>query len=336
MRKHSLLNVACYGLAIALSCLPGAWSAPYNTTRDGFEKSPRSSVMKRAITVDPNTCVGTWRTSVDSAVREALDMVNYAIPRFQTLLNNLNSNPVPSIIGMNNEQRTVFQTYEAFFGQTYFGTDTQANRDKNAAAIVRLNKLISTAQRIQAALQNPGSVNLEIYCGDSFLWDTDPTGTISGFGVMEFDSRRWNSHQIGEWVALQTCTKNPGMSAYAYHPLSPPFFEESVIVLCLDYMVGWAARYSAGNTVAAYHDALPLVTNTYQMDYLWGYLPATLLHELTHARTVMKSDAEILGDQCLRNNAPAYQWQCIRQLAQENADFAAANADTFSLFVTGK
>lgn len=178
MRKHSLLSVVCYGLA---TILPGAWSAPHNTTRDGFAKSPRSFVTKRAITVDPSTCIGTWRTSVDSAVREALAMVrprpsllflfhpfmcithsragdwsedarvltitgtqvNYVIPHFQTLLNNLNSNPVPTIIGMNNAQRTVFQTYESFFGQTYFGTDTQANRAKNAAAIVRLNKLIS-------------------------------------------------------------------------------------------------------------------------------------------------------------------------------------------------
>ncbi|KAK4238803.1 hypothetical protein C8A03DRAFT_33127 [Achaetomium macrosporum] len=133
MRKHSLLSVACYGLATILSCLPGAWSAPHKTTRDGFAKSPRSFVTKRVITVDPNTCIGNWRTSIDSAVHEALAMVNYVIPQFQTLLNNLNSNPVPTI------------TYESFFGQTYFGTDTQANRDKNAAAIARLNKLISAA-----------------------------------------------------------------------------------------------------------------------------------------------------------------------------------------------
>lgn len=75
MRKHSLLNVAGYGLAIALSCLPGAWSAPHNTTRNGFAKSPRGSVTKRAITVDPATCVGTWRSSVNTALVEAKNMV---------------------------------------------------------------------------------------------------------------------------------------------------------------------------------------------------------------------------------------------------------------------
>lgn len=83
------------------------------------------------------------------------------------------------------------------------------------------------------------------------------------------------------------------MSAFTYHPISPPFSGESVIVLCLDYMVGWAARYSQGDTVTGYHDNVPVVANTYQLDYLWGYLPATLIHELTHARTVM--NGEVLG-----------------------------------------
>lgn len=43
---------------------------------------------------------------------------------------------------MNAADRTVFQTYEAFFGQSYFGINTQTNRNKNAAAIARLNGLI--------------------------------------------------------------------------------------------------------------------------------------------------------------------------------------------------
>jgi hypothetical protein len=36
------------------------------------------------------------------------------------------------------------------------------------------------------------------------------------------------------------------------------------------------------------------------------------------------------GDQCLRNNAPAYQWACIRELAKENPDFAVENAGKFT------
>ncbi|KAJ8125576.1 hypothetical protein O1611_g8063 [Lasiodiplodia mahajangana] len=327
MQKHFLLNITrYYSVVVALSCLPGIWSAPLNAT-----EVERSALTKRDITFG-YSCLGSWLTSATSAQAEALDIINYAIPRFQALLANLNSNPVPSIIGMNAADRTVFQTYEAFFGQTYFGTDTQTNRNKNAAAIARLNGLISTAQHIQNALQNPASVNVEIWCGDPFLWDTDPYGN-PGPGNNVFDGRRWSANnEVGEWVDLRTCASSPATSAYTYHPNSPPFNQESVIVLCLDWFAGWDARYNAGDTVGRYHNGVPVTTNIYQMDYLWGYLPATLIHEYTHARSVL--GAASLADQCLINQEAAYQWQCIRQLAQENADLAATNSDSFSLFVT--
>ncbi|KAH6620855.1 hypothetical protein B0J18DRAFT_430885 [Chaetomium sp. MPI-SDFR-AT-0129] len=336
MRKHSLLGFAWSGAALVLSCLSGTWSAPLNATEDGLgfsasEKEIRSSLMKRGITVSGG-CVGSWLTTVNTATREALDIINYGLPRLQALLANLNSNPVPSIISMNTADRTVFQTYEAFFGQAYFGTNTQTNQRKNAAAIARLNGIIGTAQAIQNALQNPASVNVEIWCNDYFLLDVDPWGN-PGFGITQFDSRKFTqNNQVGEWVALQTCANSPGTSAYTYHPNSPPFGGESVIVLCQNYLTGWDARYSSGNTVSAFHNSGPLPTNSLQMDYLWGYLPATLIHEFTHARSIMGQGS--LADQCLINQQPAYQWQCIRQLAQENADLAAGNSDSFSLFLT--
>jgi hypothetical protein len=86
---------------------------------------------------------------------------------------------------------------------------------------------------------------------------------------------------------MVSCAASPGTSAYTYHPTSPPYSGESVIVLCLDYVVNWAARYQQGDTVTAYHDREPLLANIYQLDHLWGYLPATLIHELTHAGSVM-------------------------------------------------
>lgn len=67
--------------------------------------------------------------------------VEFVVPRLAVLLAILNSNPVPSTIGMSNADRTLFQTYEAFFGQAYFGTSTQANRQRNADAIVRLQQV---------------------------------------------------------------------------------------------------------------------------------------------------------------------------------------------------
>ena len=110
-----------------------------------------------------------------------------------------------------------------------------------------------------------------------------------------FDSRKWTpNNRVGEWVRLQTCANNPDMSAYAYHPNTPPFNGESVIVLCQGHLPGWSARYSQGDTPSRYHDGVPVVPNRYQMDYLWGYLPATLIHEFTHARSVMRQNA-VLG-----------------------------------------
>ncbi|KAH6640643.1 hypothetical protein F5144DRAFT_590076 [Chaetomium tenue] len=316
MRKHFLFNLACYSAAVVvLSCLPGTWSEPLNTTtEDGpglsnFGKSARRSLFKRDMA--SFGCTGEWLTSVNSAVAESLDIINYALSRFQAILANLNSNPVPSIVGMNAGDRTAFQTYEAFFGQT----------NKNAAAIARLNKLIKSAQSIQTALQNSAGVNVEIWCNDYFLRDVDPWGID---GIVQFGDRRWTvDNPVGEWVALVTCTNSPATSAYTYHPTSPPFNEESVVVLCRNYLPAWSARYSAGDVVGRYHNGVPVATNMYQMDHLWGYLPATLIHEFTHAQSIM-------GDQRLGNQEVAYQWQFIRQLAQENPDLAVNNSGKFA------
>ncbi|KAH8648706.1 hypothetical protein BX600DRAFT_475655 [Xylariales sp. PMI_506] len=334
MRKHSFLNLAYYGVAVILSCLPCTWSAPLNTTHHDvgfsfFEKTPRGLLSKRGITVGP-TCTGSWLSSVNSAQAEALDIVTYAIPRLQALLAILSSNPVPSIVGMSAADRTVFQTYEAFYGQTYFGTNTQTNTASNAAAITRLNVIIGTAQLIQYALQNPVTVNVEIWCGDYFLWAKDPFG--NEVPNNQFDGRKWVSNGFGEWVKLVTCAASANTRAYTYHPNSPPYGGESVIVLCDNYFLGWDSRYAAGDTVGRYHNGAPIASGTLQMDFLWGYLPATLLHELAHARSILGLSS--LGDQCLLNQLSAYQWQCIRQLAQENVNLATLNADTFSLFVT--
>lgn len=123
-------------------------------------------------------------------------------------------------------------------------------------------------------------------------------------------------------------------------------------MLCRNYLPAWAARYSAGDVVGRHHNGLPVATNIYQMDYLWGYLPATLIHEFTHARSVMDPRETLgivfpqelcwnsargsggtdssTGDQRLGNQGVAYQWQSIRQLAQENPDLAVNNSGRFA------
>ncbi|KAL2126109.1 hypothetical protein VTI74DRAFT_1674 [Chaetomium olivicolor] len=68
-----------------------------------------------------------------------------------------------------------------------------------------------------------------------------------------------------------------------------------------------SARYRSGDTVGRYHNGAPVVTNTYQIDHLWGYLPATLIHKLTHTWSVIGGQESSLIDQCLINKAPAYQ-----------------------------
>jgi hypothetical protein len=72
--------------------------------------------------------------------------MDYALPLLQGLWKILKSKPVPSKIGMSPAQRTVFQTYEAFYGQAYF-VDDKANQyiAKNGAAIKRLEELIGNS-----------------------------------------------------------------------------------------------------------------------------------------------------------------------------------------------
>lgn len=64
---------------------------------------------------------------------------------------------------------------------------------------------------------------------------------------------------------------------------------ESVIVLCQGHLPGWRGLYDRAETVSAYHYLnYPLIQS--QLDYLWGFLPTTLIHELTHTETILKHD----------------------------------------------
>jgi hypothetical protein len=83
------------------------------------------------------------------------------------------------------------------------------------------------------------------------------------------------------------------MTAYTYHPNTQRPEELSVIVFCQGSFANWNARYSSGNTVGFHHNGMPVATGSAQMDFIWGYLPATFIHELTHARN-------ILGNEILR------------------------------------
>ncbi|KAK4162930.1 hypothetical protein QBC43DRAFT_335947 [Cladorrhinum sp. PSN259] len=327
MRKRSLFSLGCYGLAIIIfSCLPGAWSAPHNTTTD--------RVSKRDITVKDTSCVGEWEGNVRDALAEAEDIVNFAIQRLATLVTILSSNPVPTIAGMSNADRTVFRTYEAFFGQVYFGTDTAADRRNNVAAMERLQAVLMNAQIVWTALRakNSAAVNLEIWCDDDFLRDEDPTG-VPGIGHNKFDTRKWDDLQIGQWLGMAAgkCSSNAGLSAYTYEFKVLGVPDESVIVLCPAKMRGWAARYSSGDVIFNYHGAPVDHDELKEVDYIWGYLPLTLIHEFTHAETVMGA-GNTLVDQPV-NGGTAYQWQAIRQLAQQNPQGALTNSDTFSLFL---
>ncbi|OWT42279.1 hypothetical protein VFPPC_18433 [Pochonia chlamydosporia 170] len=134
------------------------------------------------------------------------------------------------------------------------------------------------------------------------------------------------------------------MYAYTYHPEPTIFGDESIIVFCRGKLQSWATMYAQRERVGNYHNAGALTPGVYTLDHLWEYLPATLIHELTHARVVVQQN--VLGMTLL---------SCIRQLAIENPTFAATNAgmvlvpftisqgllslssilDSFSLFVTG-
>jgi hypothetical protein len=50
----------------------------------------------------------------------------------------ISEDPVPSMALMSNADRTLFRTFESFFGQIYFGTNTQDAKDKNEDGLERV------------------------------------------------------------------------------------------------------------------------------------------------------------------------------------------------------
>jgi hypothetical protein len=313
-------NFIAWTAVAIVAYVPGVLSTPINLA----EQSPSNHLSSRAIALT-GACQGDWAVAIDWAKDEAADMIDYVIPRFQQLLANMEATPVPSKVSMNPADRTVFQTYEAFFGQLYFDGKTVTARKQNDASKKRLRDLIATAQRVQRALRNPAAYNVEIWCNDDFVWPQQDGS--------QYDGRRWTlQNPVGSTVSLQTCAQSPSTKAYTYQPSSPPFLGETVIVLCKGHLGAWTQRYLSSDNVKLFHDNRQLPANQYRMDHLWGYLPATLLHELTHARNIMGNNG--LVDKELMDKTPVYQWDAISRLAKENPEAAIGNSDSFSLFTT--
>ncbi|KAK4115506.1 hypothetical protein N656DRAFT_842367 [Canariomyces notabilis] len=332
MRKESLFGSACYGLAVVLSCVTGAWSAPYNTTRDVFAKPSLQTLTERDVVVVEQTCLNGWPEIVRSSMGEALDIVNYVVPRLETLTAIISEDPVPSMALMSNADRTLFRTFESFFGQIYFGTNTQDAKDKNEDGLERVMTVLATAQNIRDALTDPDSVNINVYCDDGWWANTDPAGSPRPSNRHWFDGRYWTpNNQIGAWVNIPRCRDDARTLAYSYHPPFDVPDDAATLVLCRQGMIRWYGSYQGGDTIGQYHgpNGIRQPSNAVQLNTLSNYMPHTILHEFTHLEPVMGIG---LDDECLDNGAEVYGWRCIRQLARESPEKSVNNADSFALF----
>lgn len=104
---------------------------------------------------------------------------------------------------------------------------------------------------------------------------------------MRWDSRRWATEYVGEWAPVPECSNRPTLAGFAYNPKTAPFGGQSVIVLCPHNFYSWDAMYLSGNTVDRYHNLAPIATGKWHIDNLRGFLPAVLIHELTHAKSIL-------------------------------------------------
>jgi len=106
---------------------------------------------------------------------------------------------------------------------------------------------------------------------------------------MRWDSRLWATENVGEWATTPGCSSRLTIAGYAYNPKTAPFGGRSVIVLCPHHFYSWDAMYLSGNTVDKYHNPTPIAPGKWHIDNLRGFLPLILIHELTHAKSILTS-----------------------------------------------
>jgi len=221
-------------------------------------------------------------------------MLTRDLGRLDRFLSILRVRHVPPIENIFAEDRTIWRTFEAFFGQVYFGpnSESRSNSD-NIFGVQRVQKVRDLVNTVLAWIANPDLGHVEIWCSDDFLSLTDPFGRALPDDFEEgryvFDTRYFDlPSNPGKWIEGSKCTTaDRPIDAFTYD-MPPEMWNrgESVIVLCS--AVDWAMAYKVGGADKLYSVAR---TKSYpssssqdsrQLAWLQSFPHCAILHELTH------------------------------------------------------
>ncbi|OKL58643.1 hypothetical protein UA08_06140 [Talaromyces atroroseus] len=206
------------------------------------------------------------------------------------------------------------RTFESIFGQVYYGFS-------NLAA----NEAAQTWALLQA-LTNLNNVNIQFFCDDPWLKDTDPDGDV----LTSSGHWYWDGRPVGStdgWVDLSTtnaCRNNANLAGFTY----PNLNGYDVVTMCQRRMSGWVDSWNSGITLTSLRLQGAQPTSFYSLDDYRPLISVTLLHELTHCAGIFTSSYGFFKDsQCDMGGTSltAYGWNCISKMGQDSSSEAALN-----------
>ncbi|KFY40194.1 hypothetical protein V495_05574 [Pseudogymnoascus sp. VKM F-4514 (FW-929)] len=255
-----------------------------------------------------------------SSLNEAEAMLKVAIDRTADLYNWLNTSP-SSFSGRNSLQMSTLRTFEAIFGEVYYGS---TNPQGNSAGLARIMKVGNTATGLASQFDDLLSLKVDIFCDDSWLLDTDPQGNPPDKEKGKFQyfnpyENIWENFNI----LKGSCRDRSNLLGFV---LSASPGNNDYLTLCQSNWQSWLADINNGNTFRK------LSGNTYtngqgHIQSFKSLAASTMIHELSHCQSLLGAGNHWLDEQCESlTGAPAYDWPCVTEIAKSDPSRAVRNA----------
>ncbi|KAH8673361.1 hypothetical protein BX600DRAFT_432993 [Xylariales sp. PMI_506] len=323
-----IVLLACNTFTVPIAAAPLTTPAIPIIDFDKFAGSDLrfSEVSKR--TVDISTCDSSESAAIRFAWGEIQNVVSAAQSRTNDLYDYLQN--IPTARPTDPILLSTFQTFEALFGQVFYGLSSTAN---NLAGLNRVSQIASLISALQSGLNDASLSYLRIYCDDSWLSTTDADGDVA---VTTATSIKLYAEPLEKWLELSNlgggCRSNAALSGFAFPSATFPStgVVGDIITLCQSMWDGWTSAYQEGDSMSKLASATGLAGST-NLGSVQSMLPITLLHELTHAQSFLGGSG-IMVDVSCDNGETAYNFICVNMLASSNPAQAVKNADSFALY----
>jgi hypothetical protein len=153
------------------------------------------------------------------------------------------------------------------------------------------------AYQLWNSLLNLNNVDIQIWCDDSWMKDTDPNGDVPMNGA---PYQYWDGRPVGssnDWISAAAtngpCRDSPQLNGITY----PDLNSISVVTMCQGMMPQWLNSWNQGITLTNARQTVQ--PSTVSISDFYSIFSTTLLHEFTHAVNLFGNANLFFGERCL-------------------------------------